>query len=130
MPTNPLRRSEDIDGAIDLLERTGADSVISFVDAGEKHPARMKFIAPDGRVIDPPFAEQFEGQRRQDLPKLYLREGSVYLTRRTVLMGQNSLKGRNCRAWIIPQERACNIDTALDLFIAEQMLKYRVCEKT
>jgi CMP-N-acetylneuraminic acid synthetase len=128
-PTTPLRRPADIDGAIDLLERTGADSVISFVDVGEKHPARMKFITPDGRVIDPPFAEQLEGQRRQDLPKLYLREGSVYLTRRTVLMEQNSLRGRDCRAWIIPQERACNIDTSFDLFLAEQMLRYHAAKQ-
>ncbi len=123
-PTNPLRRPEDIDGAIELLERTGADSVISFVDVGEKHPARMKFVASDGRVIDPPFAEAYEGQRRQDLPKLYLREGSIYLTRRDVLMEQNSLKGRDCRALIVPEERACNIDTPFDLFLAEQMLRY------
>src|SRR5688572_20125524 len=33
-PTNPLRLAEDIDGAVELLERTGADSVISYVDAG------------------------------------------------------------------------------------------------
>ena len=123
-PTNPLRRPEDIDGAIELLERTGADSVISFVDAGEKHPARMKFVESDGRVIDPPFAEASEGQRRQDLPRLYLREGSIYLTRRDVLMEQNSLKGQDCRAWIVPEERACNIDTPFDLFLAEQMLRY------
>jgi CMP-N-acetylneuraminic acid synthetase len=123
-PTTPLRRAQDIDGAIELLERTGADSVISFVDVGERHPARMKFITPDGRVIDPPFGEQFEGQRRQDLPKLYLREGSIYITRRAVLMEQNSVKGYDCRAWLIPQERACNIDTPFDLFLAEQMLKY------
>jgi CMP-N,N'-diacetyllegionaminic acid synthase len=125
-PTNPLRRPEDIDGAIEVLERTSADSVISFVDVGERHPARMKFITSEGKVIDPPFKEQFEGQRRQDLPKLYLREGSVYVTRRTVLMEQNSVQGRDCRAWIIPEERACNIDTPFDLFIAEQMLKYCV----
>jgi len=37
-PTTPLRRPEDIDGAITLLEQTGADAVISFVDVGEKHP--------------------------------------------------------------------------------------------
>lgn len=123
-PTTPLRRSDDIDGAIELLERTGADSVISFVDVGERHPARMKFISPDGRVIDPPFGEQFEGQRRQDLPKLYLREGSIYVTRRAVLMEQNSVKGHDCRAWLVPEERACNIDTPFDLFLAEQMLKY------
>jgi CMP-N-acetylneuraminic acid synthetase len=122
-PTNPLRRAKDIDGAIDLLEQTGADSVISFVDVGERHPARMKWIDADGKVSDPPFAEVFEGQPRQQLKKLYLREGSIYLTRRSVLMEQNSLKGNDCRAWIVPEERARNIDTPFDLRIAEQLLQ-------
>jgi len=121
-PTNPLRRPDDIDGAIELLERTGADSVISFVDAGEKQPARMKFVTADGRVIDPPYAEQFEGQPRQQLPRVYLREGSIYLTRTAVVMEQNSFKGSDCRAWIVSEDRACNIDTTYDLFIAEQLL--------
>ncbi|MEO8075171.1 MAG: acylneuraminate cytidylyltransferase family protein [Acidobacteriota bacterium] len=121
-PTNPLRRPEDIDGAIELFERSGADSVIAFVDVGERHPARMKYIDADGRVVDPPFGEQVEGLRRQDLPKLYLREGSVYLTRRDVLM-QGSLKGADCRAWLVPQDRACNIDEPFDLVMAELLLR-------
>lgn len=124
-PTNPLRTVEDIDGAIDLLESTGADSVISFVHTGERHPARMKTIDDEGRVFDPPFAEPFEGMPRQQLPKLFLREGSVYLTRRGVLMDQNSLKGSDCRAWIIPEERAWNIDSPFDLFLVEQMIRYQ-----
>jgi CMP-N,N'-diacetyllegionaminic acid synthase len=122
-PTNPLRRPEDIDGAIALIENTGADSVISFVDVGEKQPARMKWIAQDGRVQDPPFAEAVEGQPRQQLRQLYLREGSIYLTRRDVLMNQDSLKGKDCRAWIVSEERACNIDTPFDLFLAEQLMR-------
>lgn len=122
-PTNPLRLPEDIDGAIALLEESKADSVISFAAIGDKHPARMKELDPEGWVIDPPFAEAFEGQPRQQLSKLYLRDGSIYLTRRAVLMEQNSLKGTRCRAWIMPEERACNIDTPLDLFLAEQLLR-------
>jgi hypothetical protein len=39
-------------------------------------------------------------------------------------MKQSSLKGADCRAWIIPPERACNIDTCFDLFLAGQMLKW------
>jgi N-acylneuraminate cytidylyltransferase len=123
-PTNPLRTIGDIDGAVELFERTGADSVISFVDTGERHPARMKTIDDSGRVLDPPFAEPFEGMARQQLPKLYLRDGSVYLTRRDVLMNEGSLKGKNCRAWIMPEERAWNIDSPFDLFIVEQMMKW------
>ncbi len=123
-PTNPLRLASDIDGAIELLEKTGADSVISFSDVGERHPARMKWIDAEGRVIDPPFIEGFEGQPRQQLEKMYLRDGSVYLTRRDVLMEGNSLKGADCRAWIIPEERARNIDSHFDLFLVEHMLRY------
>jgi CMP-N,N'-diacetyllegionaminic acid synthase len=123
-PTNPLRRPADIDGAIELLDRTGADSVISFVEVGDNHPARMKFIDPEGRVTDPPFGESVEGQRRQDLPKLYLREGSVYLTRRDVLIDGHSLKGNDCRAWMIPKDRACNIDEPLDWLLADVLVRH------
>lgn len=123
-PTNPLRRAADIDGAVRLLERSGADAVISFVAVGEKHPARMKHVDADGRVTDPPFAEAMEGQRRQELPPLFLREGSIYLTRRATLERDGSFRGRDCRAWIVPPERACNVDEPLDLIIAEQLLRH------
>jgi len=129
-PTNPLRLASDIDGAVALLEETGADSVISFSDVGERHPARMKWIGAGGRVIDPPFIEGFEGQPRQQLEKMYLRDGSVYLTRRDVLMIGNSLKGADCRAWIIPEERARNIDSYFDLFLVEHMLRYQSLDAT
>lgn len=124
-PTNPLRRPEDIDGAIAILEETKADSVISFVEVGEQHPARMKCVDADGRVTDPPFVEKVEGQRRQELPALYLREGSVYLTRRATIMEAGSFRGTDCRAWLIPIERACNIDTEFDFLLAEFLLGRR-----
>lgn len=121
-PTCPLRRPADIDGAVALLEATGADSVISFVAVGEKHPMRMKHLDEEGRVTNPPFAEPAEGMRRQALPPLYLREGSIYLTRRTTIMEHGMLQGADCRAWVVPPERACNIDTPFDLAMAEWML--------
>jgi CMP-N-acetylneuraminic acid synthetase len=59
------------------------------------------------------------------LPKLYLRDGSIYLTRRDVLMEKGSFKGEDCRAYVVPEERAINVDTPFDLFLAEQALRYR-----
>ncbi len=122
-PTCPLRRPNDIDGAIELLERSGADSVISVVDVGERHPARMKLLDARGRLENPPFAELYEGQRRQELAPMYLREGSVYLTRTSVLMERHALQGDDCRGWIVPAERACNIDTLFDWFLAEKLVE-------
>lgn len=121
-PTSPLRTSADIDGAVDLLERTSADSVISLVDVGPYHPARMKTIASDGRIENPEFAEAHEGQPRQELPAYYLREGSVYLTRRNVLFEQASIQGRDSRAWLVSSSRVCNIDSWNDVDVAEKML--------
>lgn len=121
-PTSPLRSSADIDGAIELLANNmEADSVISVVKVGDNHPARMKLIR-DGWLIDPPFAEEIEGQRRQDLPELYLRNGAIYLSRTAVITGQNSLKGTKCMAYIMPEIRSVNIDSEMDLILARAIV--------
>lgn len=120
-PTTPFRSAADIDGAIEKLESTGADSVISVIDVGGTHPARMKYLEGD-RLIDPPFCEAYENQPRQELKPMYLRNGAIYLTRSAVLRG-GSFKGRDCRALIMPEERSTNIDTLADFRLAEFQLE-------
>jgi hypothetical protein len=39
-----------------------------------------------------------------------------------------SLKGRDCRAWIIGTDRACNIDEPFDLVLAEWLIRYHGLE--
>lgn len=122
-PTSPLRTAADIDESIRLLaDRADADSVISVVRVGDHHPARMKYVR-DGLLVDPPFAEEREGQRRQDLPELYLRNGAIYLTRTRVLREQKSIKGRRSLAYVMPEERSVNVDSPVDLLVAEAVLK-------
>lgn len=115
-PTTPFRGAADIDGAVAKLESTGADSVISVIDVGGHHPARMKYLEGD-RLVDPPFAEAVENQPRQQLEPMFLRNGAIYATRRRTLLG-GSLKGGDCRAWIMPRERSVNIDDLDDLSYA------------
>ena len=123
--TNPFRTAEDIDQAIRLLiSDPGADSVISVVKVGDNHPARMKQVV-DGVLIDPPFSEEIEGQRRQDLPEYYLRNGAVYLTRTNVIIEQQSLKGKRSLAYVMPEERSVNVDSHLDILLAESILRER-----
>ncbi len=120
-PTTPFRTSGDVDGAIDLLDRSEADSVISVVSVGGHHPARMKWLEGD-RLIDPSFCESYENQPRQELQPMYIRNGALYLTRRDILLG-GSLKGADSRAWIMPPERSVNIDDEHDLLLADWLLE-------
>lgn len=119
-PTSPFRTRDDIDRAIALLGETGADSVISVVDVGGHHPARMKRIE-DGRLIDPPYVETVENQPRQELEPLFIRNGAIYLTRVEVLRTR-SFRGRDARALIMSPERSINIDVPLDLLLARSIV--------
>jgi len=120
-PTTPFRRPQDIDEAISILTSTGSDSVISVVDVDGHHPARMKYVE-DGRIIDPPFCEAYENQPRQELRKIYIKNGAIYLTRRDTLL-KNSFKGADCRALIMPAQISANIDNIDDFRYAEWLYK-------
>lgn len=122
-PTSPFRTVDDIDAAIALLGTSGADAVISVVDVGGHHPARMKWLEGD-RLIDPPFVEEVENQPRQSLRPMVIRNGAIYLTRAAVLR-RRSFKGGDCRALVMPAARSVNIDVPLDLTVAEALLADR-----
>lgn len=122
-PTTPFRSAADIDAAIALLETSGADSVISVTDVEGHLPQRMKYLE-DGRLVDPPFNEEYENQPRQELRRMYIKNGAIYLTRRAVLLS-NSFKGRDCRALVMPAERSVNIDSPMDFRFAEWLAATR-----
>lgn len=120
-PTTPFRTSDDIDDALATLDSSDADSVIGVVDVGGHHPARMKFVER-GRLVDPPYAEEFENQPRQQLEPVHIRNGAVYLTRVPTLLS-GSFRGRESRALVMPPERSINIDTPLDLLLARAIVR-------
>jgi CMP-N,N'-diacetyllegionaminic acid synthase len=121
-PTTPLRLPEDIDAALEKLVATGADSVISVCDVGAYHPARMRQIVDD-RLVELPVREPKEMARRQDLPPVYIRNGAIYAVKRDVVMLQNTMSGSVCRPYIMPEERSVNVDSLLDLLLAEILLR-------
>lgn len=122
MCTNPMKTVEDIDASINKLISTGADSVIAVHQLEDHHPARIKKIIDD-RIIDFCIPEIPES-RRQDLkPEAYIRSGSIYALNRDYLMLEGKRYGSdNSRPYILPPERAVNIDTEIDFMIAELML--------
>lgn len=119
-PTTPFRTVSDIEESIELLRPPDVQSVISVAAVGGHHPARMKQIER-GWLRDPPFAETIEGQPRQHLPPLFIKNGAIYLTRLEVIQ-MGCFQGARCRPLEMPAERSVNIDGPLDLLVARAMV--------
>lgn len=131
-PTAPLRRPEHIRAALALLERTGADSVVSVVEIPAHYsPDYSCHIDEDGdlrpNVLNCEYGASFEGgpTRRQDCEKAYSRDGTVYVTRRATIEA-GSLYGRRCVPLIIPPHESANIDTEEDWQRAEEIMRKRL----
>ena len=121
-PTTPFRNSEDINKSIELISQSNdADSVISVVNVGGYHPARMKYITK-GILIDPVFCEKVENQNRQELREMYIRNGAIYLTKRETLLSK-SFKGKKCLAYEMGPKSSINIDTIADFNYAKYIIE-------
>lgn len=125
-PTAPLCRPKDIVSCIERLSQN--PNIVSAVAVTEAstHPFRMKRMLSDGRLVN--FIDQgFEDMRpRQSLPKVYRRAGSVYVSRRDVVMQSGTLVGDPCIGVLVPGETAIDIDTKLDLQLAESILNDKI----
>lgn len=116
--TSPFTRAEDLAAAMAKLAERQSDSVVTVAEEKSKHPFRMKRIVAGDRLIN--FIDQgFEDTRpRQSLPPVYRRSGGCYASLRRVLTEQNALVSGDCRAVIVPDWTALDIDSPLDLDLA------------
>lgn len=127
-PTSPFRTAEQIDAVIDLLWCSGADSACTIV-ASPVHPYYVYTRSADGRLsfsIDVPKRPL----RRQDLPTFYAHSQAVLISRTDYLkISGNDSPFVNFRSVVgveIDDVSAHDIDTPLDLEIAEQLSRGRV----
>jgi CMP-N-acetylneuraminic acid synthetase len=127
----PVRPEGLIDRALDLLVRSACDSVQSCQPVGKFHPWWTARVGEDGRV------QPWEGDvlnhgvfRRQDLPPAFIPDGGVIaLTRRALFLeidgcadGPHAFLGRDRRAVINPEGSVVDIDSELDVRVAEAVL--------
>ena len=121
-PTTPFRNTEDISNSIKLSQTSDSDSVISVVQVFSTHPILMKKI--ENGVLTHYSIEEKEGTPRQLYePAAYMRNGAIYLTKRDVLINNNSIWGNSITPYIMPQERSYNIDDEIDFLSSEMILR-------
>ena len=121
-PTAPLRRPEDVDGALTLLETSGADSVISVCDVGSRHPLTCYRAGGDG-MLAPLLPSDTRGVQRQGFGTVLWRNGAIYAMRHGIVMKDNSLYGAKTVGYLMPEERSFNIDSLFDWRLTEGYLR-------
>jgi len=130
MPTVPLQSPHDIDSSIEeLVQDPEAHSAVVVAEAYQPPQKALKLIddgrggkylagyfSGSGRDVTPPLRQGFE--------KAYYR-ANIITCRTNVIYDFNSLTGDKVRYHIIPQERAVDIDSPIDFFLAEKLMEMR-----
>ena len=119
-PTSPLRTSQDIDACLDLARQRQAPSVVS-VSEPDTHPYWTYRLTPEQTLC--PLVDAALVTRRQDLPEVMAINGALYFADARWLRQGGSLIGPETLAYVMPRERAVDLDTPLDWQLAQLLLK-------
>ena len=121
-PTSPLRTADDIDGIVNMFRKKQNPSAISICES-PKHPNWMLSCGEDGTLS--PFMDAPIATRRQDLPKVYVVNGALYLAKTEWLRQACSFLSPETIGYLMPPERSVEIDTPLDWEWIEFLMKKR-----
>ena len=118
--TSPLRTITDIKNAYKLFLNSNASSVISATPS-KKNPYFNQVIQKNDcvKLIKP----NNKYYRRQDTPKVYDLNASIYIYRRDSLLRSNTIYTKRSFLFIMPAERSVDIDSINDFKYVEYLMK-------
>lgn len=117
-PTSPFRKIEDIVQCLRLIERPEVSNVITGAPS-RKSPyfnlveTDVEGFAKLSKTLPNPIA------RRQDSPKCYDMNASIYVWRRDTLLGSQSVFQEKTFLYPMAPESSIEIDTEMDFKIAQ-----------
>lgn len=121
-PTSPFRQTDEIDRFLEasgILEFPG--NSISVKEVQDEHPARM-YILSDNTLTHLGLYSGLEFSPRQELPKLFLRDGGYYLLHPgTIRSGR--MVSKDSRYFIRRFPFSLNIDKPEDLILANFLIE-------
>lgn len=118
-PTSPLRTVNDIDRAIELFLGSDGESVVGV---SEFNSAYWSFKIEKGH-LKPLFDKRYLRTMRQDLDKVYIPNGAIYISTPQMLYKYESFYCDRTVPYIMPAERSIDIDTEVDFMLAELLMK-------
>ena len=121
--TSPLRDVKDIISSMEMFIDQDADILITgspcrknpyfnMVELKEGHPKLVKALPKS--IL-----------RRQDAPRVYDLNASIYIWKREVLLTSDSLFSDKTAFFCMPELRSIDIDTLADFKIVEGLIRYQ-----
>lgn len=120
--TSPLRQPEDIDAGIERFAKGDCDIVFGITQSHNSPYLSMVTIG-EGDLLRIAI-EGMNAVRRQDVPVVYNITGCVYVADLDYVLTCGRLMEGRVGYVKIPQERAIDIDTEHDLYLADLMLRH------
>ena len=119
-PTSPLRRPEDIEAALALLD--DADLVVSVTEPSHNPYYTLAEADAEGRLQ---LSKPAGFARRQDAPAVWGLNGSIYVWRRAALTKAIAEGFWSVRAkpYAMPRRRSVDIDDLEDFELAQWLLQ-------
>jgi CMP-N,N'-diacetyllegionaminic acid synthase len=118
-PTSPLRRTEDIDSAINTFLSDSGESLISVTEFD--HTPYWAFRIEKG-FLKSEFTQK-KLKRSQELPTLYRPNGSIFIIKTSTFLKNRSFYTNHIIPYIMPRDRSIDIDDELDFSMTEFLLK-------
>lgn len=122
-PTSPFREKGFIDAAIQKFITEDADALVSVLPVPHEYNPHWVFEPNSSGFLQIATSEKTIISRRQDLPKSYFRDGSVYITK-TEFLKKGSFYGEKLSFIESNPDFYVNIDTLKDWEIAENKLHF------
>ncbi|HXN37056.1 MAG TPA: acylneuraminate cytidylyltransferase family protein [Solirubrobacteraceae bacterium] len=120
-PTSPLRTADDIRLAASLLTQGRCDSVMGVFEADD--PPQWSLTAASDGLLRPVAGWEQYLSRRQDLRPTYL-DGPLHAIRTDAFHTYKRFLTDSTRFFVVPRERAIDIDTEFDFRLAEFLLEH------
>jgi N-acylneuraminate cytidylyltransferase len=117
--TSPVRRPDDIDEAVATLMQRGADSLLSV---SPSHRFLWKEEGGEVQSINYDFRTR---PRRQDIAPQYVENGSIYVFRTQALLDSGNRLSGKVALYPMDEEAAVDIDSMVDMKLAELILLER-----
>jgi len=112
-PTSPLRDSNHIDQSFKLMKRKKKNTLISLVE--NNFSPFKSFIVNNNEFVESLFDQSLSNLNRQDLPKTYRANGSIYIFRASDFLKINGFPSNNSAPFIMGEEESLDIDSLKEI---------------